>query len=188
MLIKRKAPELTKAFLALPGAVPFRLYNDGDFDSLKTLRLWFELLEKRPDISAYGYSKSWDIFLEYADSGGRFPDNYKLNLSTGGRFDGQTGMEERMLGLPCTRGRFVTMRTRSKADYDDKSRWLYHAAEVRRVAARIRGQSKISDNNRYAPPSPPRSWATRGFGVSQRFLTTIVMLRRVPPVVGPELK
>ena len=62
MLIKQKASELSKAFLALPKSVTFRLYNDGDFDSLESLRFWFDLHEKRPDVSAYGYSKSWDFF------------------------------------------------------------------------------------------------------------------------------
>ncbi len=40
----------------------FRLYVDGDFDSLETMKFWMDLLKSRPDIRAYGYSKSWELF------------------------------------------------------------------------------------------------------------------------------
>jgi hypothetical protein len=99
------------AFKSLPAGITLRLYVDGDFDSRETFTFWMMMLRQRPDIRAYGYSKSWDIILECA---GIIPSNYVFNLSSGGRFDGNAEMKQRMLALPSCRGEFVAVRLRRK--------------------------------------------------------------------------
>ena len=96
------APQLIRtAFAALPSGVTLRLYVDGDFDSATTVRLWSHLLSSRPDVNAYGYSKSWDLLLAHP-----MPSNYRLNLSTGGKSEVPVSA---MLALPMTRGVFATV-------------------------------------------------------------------------------
>lgn len=98
------APELVAAaFLALPEGVVLRLYVDGDFDSAERVAFWFRLLERRPDVRAYGYSKSWEEIWAYAQAN-PLPTNYLLNLSGGGR--PQRVGAEQMESLSITRGRF----------------------------------------------------------------------------------
>jgi len=67
--------------------IDFRLYVDGDFSNITDLKNWMQLLEKDPQINAYGYSKSLNLFLQLHDDGFKFPSNYVLNLSNGGKFD-----------------------------------------------------------------------------------------------------
>lgn len=86
--------------------VILRLYVDGDIDSMRTLRFWMTTLKKYPMIQAYGYSKSWDLFLKYDKEYGDWPSNYALNLSSGSRFDRIPSMIEAMKKLPITRGEF----------------------------------------------------------------------------------
>ena len=38
---------------------------DGDFKNINELTFWMNLLFLRPEIKAYGYSKSWKEFLIY---------------------------------------------------------------------------------------------------------------------------
>lgn len=107
-LFLRFAPHIIQsAFKALPHDVVIRLYVDGDFDSVETVRFWFYLLRTRPDLQAYGYSKSWSILRDVAT---RFPEeipgNYVLNLSNGGKDDVS---REEMLSLPFTRGEFIAL-------------------------------------------------------------------------------
>jgi hypothetical protein len=90
-----------KAFLNL------RLYVDGDFKNLNELTFWMNLLFLRPDIKAYGYSKSWKEFLTYDAMDLSFPENYKLNLSSGSIYG--EDIKEKMNALPCTRGEFVAV-------------------------------------------------------------------------------
>ena len=59
------------------GAIDFRLYVDGDFTGVSDIKFWMESLADRPWLKAYGYSKSWQSFLEYT---GDVPSNYLLNL------------------------------------------------------------------------------------------------------------
>jgi len=92
------------AFMAIPRGAHLRLYVNGDIDSLETLEFWFELLTSRPDVRAYGYSKSWDIFLEYD---GEFPTNYVLNISNGSAYDADDSKRNRLKSLPITRGEFI---------------------------------------------------------------------------------
>ena len=95
---------IEEAFQAIPKGAHLRLYVNGDIDSLETLEFWFELLTVRPDVRAYGYSKSWDIFLEYD---GEFPENYVLNISNGSAYDADNSKRDRLKSLPITRGEFI---------------------------------------------------------------------------------
>jgi len=66
--------------------VTLRLYVDGDFNSLKTLKFWLKIAENNPRLRIYGYSKSLPFFTQLIASGYKFPKNYVLNLSNGGRY------------------------------------------------------------------------------------------------------
>lgn len=112
------------AFRQLPHGSTIRLYVDGDFRSIGCVAMWMRLLHSRPDLAAYGYSKSWRELLEYHDRcNGAWPSNYVLNLSCGGDLDpnhppsninaaawrlASTKWVDRMLSLPITRGWFVS--------------------------------------------------------------------------------
>lgn len=88
-----------------------RLYVDGDIDSIETLDFWMTTLQRFPTIQAYGYSKSWHIFLQYHKmKGGVWPSNYTLNLSTGGVYDKIPAMVEKMRELPIVRNRFMAIK------------------------------------------------------------------------------
>jgi len=104
-LIRYGRDVIISEFQKLPRDIDFRLYVDGDFDSVSTLRFWMLLLARRSDVRTYGYSKSWEIFLEYAECN-TFPDNYTLNLSSGGR---RQDLYSQMEKLSCTRGDFVAV-------------------------------------------------------------------------------
>ena len=86
----------------------FRLYVDGDFDSLETMKFWMDLLKSRPDIRAYGYSKSWELFLQY-DKLYTFPDNYQLNLSSGSIYQNNKTILNQLSKLPVYRGEFIAL-------------------------------------------------------------------------------
>ena len=83
--------------------IDFRLYVDGDFANYEQIINWMNLLHKLPKISAYGYSKSLNLFLELSDQGFKFPKNYVLNLSNGGKFD---SLHKFLIDLPFVRGNF----------------------------------------------------------------------------------
>lgn len=112
-ILLRHCPEFIKAlFYQIPKDVTLRLYVDGDFESMSQAKLWWRLLNSRPDIKAYGYSKSWDILSDaYDDSvffGLPIPSNYKLNLSSG--VAGQFRTKEYMSSLPFVRGEFLAVK------------------------------------------------------------------------------
>lgn len=134
MLLIKQAPDMiADAFAKLPVAATLRLYVDGDIDSGDTLGFWFDLLRQRGDVQAYGYSKSWHIFLKYhADHGAAsFPTNYRLNLSSGSRYGNDVA--KRMQALPCVRGAFVAVPSTVK-QAKDGSNWREYAASVRQSA------------------------------------------------------
>ena len=79
-LMQHARLQVSQALRSLPAGT-LRLYVDGDFKDFDTLKYWFQELRRRPDISAYGYSKSLDLFLAYDAAGSAWPDNYKLNIS-----------------------------------------------------------------------------------------------------------
>lgn len=95
-----------RAFFSIPKGVRVRLFVDGDFDTRQTVRFWFTLMGRRPDLKLYGYSKSWDELYAMRDY---WPSNYMLNLSSSGRVRKVT--LEMMLTLPRVkvRGRFVNV-------------------------------------------------------------------------------
>jgi hypothetical protein len=65
------------------GAIDFRLYVDGDFTGVGDIAFWMETLTARPWLITYGYSKSWQSFIDYK---GIVPSNYRLNLSSGSKY------------------------------------------------------------------------------------------------------
>lgn len=101
-LLKVNKILISKAFEKVRGT--FRLYVDGDFDSVETLAFWQDHLKARADVFAYGYSKSFKTFLSYYADGGTFADSYLLNVSNGHRFP--LAIEKAFSALPCARGRF----------------------------------------------------------------------------------
>ena len=133
VLVKEKSDVLTSAFNSLPKNATLRLYVDGDFDSIATLEYWFNLLRNRPDIQAYGYSKSWPLFTSYK---GKFPSNYKLNLSSGGKHTDTSAIAQ----LPITRGEFiaVTIDKQLQGQYDNAD---YKSAV--RTSAKKQGLDKV---------------------------------------------
>ena len=104
-------------FLRIPENRTLRLYVDGDFANLTILRFWMDLIKLRPNVNensahacgndVYGYSKSWQLFLDLEKQGYEFPANYLLNVSSGSRYGEK--IKEKVLGLSCTRGEFVAV-------------------------------------------------------------------------------
>jgi hypothetical protein len=107
--------------------VDIRLYVDGDINSLETMRFWFQdVLPSFPKLRAYGYSKSFQVFRDYANAGFDWPNNYVLNLSSGSIYDGDAEMRAFMKSLPITRGDFVAVEiagvwSAAKGDYKTKA-------------------------------------------------------------------
>lgn len=92
-----------------------RLYVDGDMHDESAIDFWMKTLRARPNIMAYGYSKSWPQFLNYDKKiNGNWPDNYSLNLSGGSKYDNIPALRERMMKLKCTRGEFVAVKMGKK--------------------------------------------------------------------------
>lgn len=87
--------------------VDVRLYVDGDFRSREEIEFWFSAIENRP-VAVYGYSKSLPLFRDIWVEGAKVPENYKLNLSSGGKHD---DLHDFLLatGAPWVRGRFVAV-------------------------------------------------------------------------------
>lgn len=116
LLLSEKGREtLTKAFLAIKRDATVRLYVDGDIHNLECLGFWFNLCNARPDLSVYGYSKSWGIFLRWE---GAFPLNYTLNLSSGSVHNAL--VKAQIAKLPIVRGEFVAVKASVDAPKRDK--------------------------------------------------------------------
>jgi hypothetical protein len=137
---KEGREEILAAWFALPHGATVRLYVDGDFCDLATSSFWFRLCHARPDLRVYGYSKSWAILLEYARGGGAFPENYLLNISSGGA--GTDAEREAVAALPITRGEFVAVETAADHGRAYQSKhlpgWAGYAADIRQQAAPAR--------------------------------------------------
>ena len=103
-LMRHDRGAIVGAFNALPKDIKVRLYVDGDFASSSDVSFWFDLLNQRPDLQAYGYSKSFREILEHADNGAALPANYLLNISSGHAHDAHT--VDRVASLSITRGTF----------------------------------------------------------------------------------
>ena len=91
--------------------IDFRLYVDGDFKNDNDLINWMSLLNQCKNINAYGYSKSKHLFLELYKSGFKFPNNYKLNLSNGSKYD---FLDNDLLKLHFVRGKFTAYKFNKK--------------------------------------------------------------------------
>ena len=94
----------------------FRLYVDGDFKTMNNLINWMSLLKTCKNINSYGYSKSKHLFLELHNQGFKYPDNYKLNLSNGSKFD---FLDNDLLKLDFVRGKFTAFKFDKKVNVFD---------------------------------------------------------------------
>jgi hypothetical protein len=113
-------------------SVDFRLYVDGDFRDANEIHFWMQALRERPQLAAYGYSKSFHELIGYGvaleSQGLAWPSNYLLNLSDGHRHTPATMAA--MDRLPITRGRFVAVtmgRKVKSSEHGDRK----HQAELR---------------------------------------------------------
>ena len=96
------------------GTIDFRLYVDGDFSSVSEVDFWFNAMIDRPWLKAYGYSKSWELLLDYS---GEYPENYQLNLSSGSIYGDD--IKSRVAALPITRGEFIAVSVGHKVKSSD---------------------------------------------------------------------
>jgi hypothetical protein len=101
---KEGLEHIIQAWNVLEKGAQVRLYVDGDVHNLETLAFWFGLCYSRPDLSVYGYSKSWGVFLRWQ---GEFPTNYTLNLSSGSVYNAE--VKAQVAKLPIVRGEFVAV-------------------------------------------------------------------------------
>lgn len=99
LLMRFSSEKIFREFRKLPKNITLRLYVDGDFASSKIVGKWFNELSNRPDIQAYGYSKSFDELYENKST---WPMNYKLNLSNNGII--RQVNRETIASLPGVRG------------------------------------------------------------------------------------
>ena len=107
-LMRRNRPAIAQAFQTLPESMTLRLYVDGDFASGTDIVFWMDQLKSRPDVQAYGYSKSFNQLLHHdvtlKCTGDTWPTNYILNLSGGHNHSRM--VVAAMQTLPITRGTF----------------------------------------------------------------------------------
>jgi hypothetical protein len=146
LLIQAQSQLIIDAWQALPEGKTIRLYVDGDFDSLDTMKFWFRLVSARRDLNVYGYSKSWQLFLDYAKAGHEFPENYTLNLSSGSIYERIPAMRKAMDTLPIVRGDFAVVRPITDIDKApdrriDSAKWAQWAAACK-TAAKLAGYAK----------------------------------------------
>lgn len=98
---------ILNAFQELPYGADFRLYVDGDFANGEDVASWMHALTMRPDIKAYGYSKSFAALLGYDATGAQWPKNYMLNISSD--HNASPAMLDYVRALPITRGEFIAV-------------------------------------------------------------------------------
>lgn len=108
---------ILSAFQTLPHGADFRLYVDGDFAHGGDVAFWMQTLITRPDINAYGYSKSFAALLGYDAMGGQWPKNYMLNISSG--HNASAAMVKYVRALPITRGEFIAVSIGKKVKGSD---------------------------------------------------------------------
>ena len=116
ILLKHFPDVVADSFLSLPkNCLTVRLYVDGDFGDVDIVAFWMRLIAMRPEISVYGYSKSWAQLLEYDRRvSGSWPNNYVLNISNGSKYDKEPKMSKAISELPISRGRFVAVKIETK--------------------------------------------------------------------------
>ena len=106
-IIEKAIDKLIKTTFKKHKKIDFRLYVDGDFNTLNELKNWMNLLKKHSILKTYGYSKSLNLFKDLFNTGFKYPSNYKLNLSNGGLFDNLFEWCEN--NLPIVRGQFLAV-------------------------------------------------------------------------------
>ena len=105
LLLRFQTETVANAFKDIPQDKTVRLFVDGDFKDVKTLRFFMDLCKARPDLRCYGYSKSWHEFITLDASGYEWPENYLTNASSGSKW-AKTGIANAFLALPIVRGQF----------------------------------------------------------------------------------
>ena len=125
LLMRLKPKVIEKAFLSLKKDLTVRLFVDGDFKDVATLKMFMNLCHSRPDLKVYGYSKSWLEFVKLDATGYEWPSNYLTNASSGSRHE-KTGLANAFLNLPIVRGDFLAVKVDkshiSKRSYQDKTK------------------------------------------------------------------
>jgi len=144
VLLRLHPEAVAAAFRRIPDGCVVRLYVDGDIETVPILSFWQELCRERGDLSVYGYSKSWELFLAYR---GEWAENYTLNLSGGSRYGEE--MKAKMRTLPVVRGEFLAFPSTVKAPKRDgktgkvvKGDWLAYKRSVE-ASAKLRGFDKV---------------------------------------------
>jgi hypothetical protein len=133
--------QIMDEFHKLPAGATYRHLVDGDFRDAGHMSFFFRMLMSRPDIQAYGYSKSWPLFLDWAAAGKPIPGNYVLNLSGGSKYGDDMADDMRQLvnadGLPVVRDSFLALPVSHKMPAGGKlnTDWQAWAAELRLTAA-----------------------------------------------------
>jgi hypothetical protein len=105
LLMRHNPQAIAAAWSQIPQGKTVRLFVDGDFPSVEILRFFMELCKARPDLSVYGYSKSWAEFVSLDSAGYAWPVNYLVNKSNGSRWV-NTGIANAFSRLPVVRGEF----------------------------------------------------------------------------------
>ena len=150
-LMSANRQEITDAFMSIPKNETVRLYVDGDIHNLTTLTYWFNLAKSREDLRIYGYSKSWEIFLDYQATGQDFPTNYILNLSGGSKYENPifADIKTRVSQLPIVRGEFIAVKTdihmpkgNTSKEIRKSSNWLKYQQAVMDASKKL-GHSKV---------------------------------------------
>jgi hypothetical protein len=166
--------KIETAFLKIPKNIVLRLYVDGDFDSVATVRFWFNLLKQRLDIRCYGYSKSWNELLAVPVE--EVPENYRLNVSSGSCHDDEK--REKILLAPFARGEFLAVPiegdfARGSARYDDPA---YHTAV--RQSAQALGMLNVFSCPGHCNlcPSKKKNDHVCGGGIDDRFDKIVVAI------------
>jgi len=132
ILVLEHSSIIEEEFAKLKEGTTLRLYVDGDFDSLETIRFWMNLIQSRPDIKVYGYSKSWPEFIAYGKES-EFPSNYVLNISGGSKHSEE--VKARVRKLSCTRGDFTAFSVSTmKLPKPSEDRWMSYVKEVKAKA------------------------------------------------------
>jgi hypothetical protein len=143
----------------IKGGETIRLYVDGDIDSETTLEFWMNLCDRHPHVRAYGYSKSWTIFLSYgerlATTKKEWPSNYTLNLSEGSKFWNNEKTHSRIMQLPITRHDFGVVKIekddgkkipQNVIDLDGKETGVYPA--IARLEKRVNATAPGDERDR----------------------------------------
>lgn len=108
-----------------PDGFDFRLYVDGDFANGADVAFWMDTLQNNPNARAYGYSKSFAALLGY-NVIGKWPKNYKLNISGG--HNASAVMVNYVKALPITRGEFIAVSIGRKVKSTDHGKPSTNAA------------------------------------------------------------